>query len=267
MSVRLDEYTGDWYKEAVDQLVKKLDEYIKNESRWIEEALKNVGVVITSYKCLNPRKGNVTLPKELKQKWAVINLTGILEGDCFKFSVLATTYRDRFHPKKQDLARKHARFLDNINFANISTPTNTKQDIDKAEGKMKIERQNEKYVVSIFQWEKGDDKKKLSFTLLRTPNGKIASDKTIISQLLVKGDDTRQHYLPITNVDRLLNSKVRHRNHIWCERCLHFFYNSHKDAYKSHREICYKTETSGRDARKKIKSVFLFLKGGERPCS
>lgn len=69
-------------------------------------------------------------------------------------------------------------------------------------------------------------------------NAKKASGKTILMMLLVKGDNNRYHYMPNTNLDRLLNSKARHCNCIWQKRCLRPFCNSCKDAYEKHKEIC-----------------------------
>lgn len=73
------------------------------------------------------------LPKALKVKQAMLNLEGVLDGRCFKYSILATIYRNRFVQGKQALARKYKCFLGNINFENISEPTNTKEDTHKFE--------------------------------------------------------------------------------------------------------------------------------------
>lgn len=151
--------------------------------------------------------GDVTLSKELKEKQAFLNLEGVLKEECFKYSVLWAIYRDRFCRQKQALSRKYTHFLHNINFTKISSPTHTKDDIDK------FEHQNEKHVVAVFQWEEEGNKKKLTVTLIREPNRKTASGKTIL-MLLVKGDDSRYHYLPITNLDRLLNSNASYHERI-----------------------------------------------------
>lgn len=176
-------------------LNKKLDEYVRNGSRRIVEAIENIGLVIKSYKLLNPRKGqgDTTLLKGLKE--------GEPEGECFRYSALAAIYRHRLVQRKQDLTKKYKRFQDNLNFTIISPLTNIKEDINT------FECQNLKYVVTIFQWDDDDEKKKLPVTVIRSPCGKKASSKTTIMLLLVKGDDAHCHYISITNLDWLLNSK------------------------------------------------------------
>lgn len=132
------------------QLAQNLDAYVKNGSAWIVEAIEKVAVVITSHRNLNSfiGHGNITIPKKLKTKCAVINLEGFPEGECFKYSILASIYRHRLVQQKQALAKKYMRFLDEVNFSNISTLTNTKEDI------VKFERQNPKHVVSVFNGRK-----------------------------------------------------------------------------------------------------------------
>lgn len=44
-------------------------------------------------------------------------------------------------------------------------------------------------------------------TLIRSPSGKTAGNKTMIMLLLVNGDNSRCHYLPITHNNRLLNRR------------------------------------------------------------
>lgn len=79
MSVRMDEYTAEWYNEVAEHLIKKLDECAKNSNEWIVEGIEMVVVVITTHKNLNPCKGhgNILLPKTLKVKQAIINLKGV----------------------------------------------------------------------------------------------------------------------------------------------------------------------------------------------
>lgn len=69
------------------------------------------------------------------------------------------------------------RYLDMLNCNNILEPKNTKEDINK------FERQNEKYVMTILQWDKVTNKKKLPVTLIRSLSEKKASGKTIVMLL------------------------------------------------------------------------------------
>lgn len=64
-----------------------------------------------------------------------------------------------------------------------------KEDIDR------FERQNQKDVVSIFQKDEEEEKRKLPVMLIRSPNSKNASGKTVIMLLMFKGDDGRYRYL------------------------------------------------------------------------
>lgn len=168
------------------------------------------------------------LPKPLKGKKAVINLEGVPDGQCFRYSVQAGIYRKQeLISQKQRIAKRYKQFMAELNFENISKPTNTKEDIDM------FERQTPKYATSVFQWkEEEKDKKKIQVTLIRSSIGKKTSSKSILMLLLMKGDDARYHYLPIANLDRLLNSQAGPHNRIWCERCLHPLYRQWRGDYK-----------------------------------
>lgn len=227
--------SDEWYTKAMSQLVKK-DAHVKNGSGWIVEVIEKVKVTIATHQHLSPRKGHrdIELPKALTAKQAVINSKECQMGSV-SHSVLAAIYRDLIS-QKQRIAKKYKCFINKLNFEKISEPKNTKEDIDT------FERQNIKCAISVFQWEdKEDKKKKLPVTLIRSLIGKKTSSKSTIMLLLVKGDDSRHHYIPITNLDRLLNSKDKLHNCIWCERCLRPFYSQWRKAYEKHRKICYTT--------------------------
>lgn len=162
--------------------------------------LIKVSLIITSHKHLNLHKGcsDVTLPKTLKVKHALINLKGVLEGKCFKYSALHAIYLHKIHQN----AKTYKKILDSINFENISELMNTKEDIDK------FRRQNKKYTVSILHWEEEDND--------HHPN-KIAKKKDIKWQnynhaVLVKRDDNNYPYLPNTNLGRPLNTQASYCN-------------------------------------------------------
>lgn len=118
MGIRLEEYTDDCYEEGMTQLIKKLDEYVKNGCGWIVYRIEKVGLVITSHRHLNPHKrhADVVLPKALKGKHAVIDLEGIQERECFKLSILCAQFREQILQQRQALANKYNRFLDKLNF-------------------------------------------------------------------------------------------------------------------------------------------------------
>lgn len=180
LHIHVQEYHSEWYQEATEQVVQKLDAYLKNGSWWIVETIEKVTVVITSHRHFNPLKGHgdMELPNKLKGKHALINLEGVQEGECFKYSILASIYRHKICHPKHVLARKYKRFIDQLNFDDISNPTDTKKDIDK------FEQQNPTYVVGIFQWDEESDKMKVPVTLIRSPSSKKTSGKTILMMCL-----------------------------------------------------------------------------------
>lgn len=108
MNIRMEVFTYGWYQEASEQLVQMLDTYIKDGSNWIVEAIEKVAVIIVTYLQVNPCKGHadMTLPKKLNGKNAVTTLTGVPEGQCFRYSVLAAIYWHKLIKQNQRLAKK-----------------------------------------------------------------------------------------------------------------------------------------------------------------
>lgn len=85
---KLQQYTENWYKDVMDQLVKRLDEYVKNGSAWIVEGIEKVTLVVTTYRQLNPQKDhrNVTLSKKFTEY--------------FNYSVRVAIYWHKIHQEK-----------------------------------------------------------------------------------------------------------------------------------------------------------------------
>lgn len=135
-------------------------------------------------------------------------------------------------------------------------PTNAKEDVNK------FMRQNQKYVVSI-QWGKKIKTRKTPRNSHQVTNCQTASSNTKSCHCLLKGDNDRYHHLPITHLDKLLNTQANYCNHMWCERCLHPFQKSCKGSYEKHCEICYtmkrQVEKTGRDALKRLSLIFQKL--------
>lgn len=67
-AAKLQKYTKNLNRDAMNQLVRKLDEYVKNGNGWIVKGIEKVIPVLISYKRPNPFKGHgdVDLPEALK---------------------------------------------------------------------------------------------------------------------------------------------------------------------------------------------------------
>lgn len=78
---------------------------------------------------LRTRRCQSTQKIQIKQ--VVINLDGVPEDECFKYSILATTYQHKIMQTKTRTGQK--RCFGEVNFNNILEPTNMKDDITKFE--------------------------------------------------------------------------------------------------------------------------------------
>ena len=154
--------------------------------------------------------GPVKLPKSLAAKKAVVNVDSP-DGECFRYALLSVLHYDHVQAKKRGRASQYDPWLNEHKWEGISFPFTTSQ-IDHFEGL------NLGLFIHLLEWKEN----KVSIVRRATPP---PGPQKIVSILLVE-----DHFVGVTNLDRLLNSNAAHNHQTrhYCQRCLDPFVTNKK---------------------------------------
>ena len=203
----------------IKELVKDVENYIRNGSGWLVENVKTIHLMTTKY---NPGGGTfISLPKEIKNKSSLLNIRNN-DNKCLLWCLLAALNPVAEHQRQKLNSTRVAsyhQFENTIHMTGIEYPVSLQQ-IGK------VEKQNN-LAISVYAWEE-----KEGFYPLRISE----SDGATIHLLLLANDYT-QHYVLIKSLSGLLSKRTKHNGRIfYCERCLHGF--KKKENLDEHSELC-----------------------------
>ena len=218
------------YGNAVDKIKETIANFQMQGSNWQFRRVDKLDINMVIYR---PLRGTsyINLPKNLKNKKAIINPKNEEDEECFKWSItIAQNYQDgkknpqRINPE----LRKQA---EELNWRDISFPTSFK-DIKT------FEENNPGIKINVFGYEKG-----IGIYPLRH-----SKDENAIDLLLISDDendendenDKKWHYCWIKNFNRLM---CRHpaKSYIsmyYCKRCLNGW--TSEEALNRHKIDCNK---------------------------
>ena len=120
-------------------ILEKIQQFQNNGSGWVFENAECFDINIDP---LEPLSGSsyISLPKNLEDKKAVINIRNENDHECFKWAITSTIYQREKHPQR--LNKEMINNSQNFNWGGIDFPVTIKQ-IDK------FERQNN-YAINVF---------------------------------------------------------------------------------------------------------------------
>lgn len=231
----LDYFDEDWFDETTTTITQNVENYLKNSSGHIIDSFKFVEVSLATFNRFSKLKGwgPCPLPDELKNKKAVLSVISP-NGLCFKYAVLAAKFHDRFTSKEATNYHNYDRF-EEFNFSSISFPASPR------EAATQFQNKNPRYCLNIFLYSNEDEESEKLQCIFR-PSPHKANGRTLINLLLFNlgkaqnADYMHCHYLPILNLDRLLNESGERRQ--FCNRCLRPFY-THRVSLEKHMQECY----------------------------
>ena len=220
------------YKEMVDEIEEEVQKVEHAEgSGWIFVEVENLTLHTDIW---DPIKASsyIDLPKELKNKNAIINMKNEDNNKCFLWCVLRA-----LNPKDKNAERidKDLKSKENtLNMKGIAYPVALK-DINR------FEKQNPDISISILGYSKDERIYPLrisKFTKLK----KEEERKYNIVLLLIKNGDN-SHYCLIKNLSGLLTSQVnKHKSKLYfCLNCLNAYDNPEK--LEHHKEYCNESES------------------------
>ena len=216
------------YNEMVDEIEEEIQKVEQAEgSGWVFLEVENLTLHTDIW---DPIKGSsyIDLPKELKNKKAIINMKNKDNDKCFIWSVLRG-----LNPKDRDAEKidKDLKSKENtLNMEGIDYPVNTKGDIKR------FEKQNPDISISILGYSK--DERIYPLRISKKENKR----KHNIVLLLIK-DGNNSHYCLVKNLSALLSSQVnKHKSKLYfCLNCLNGFDTMEK--LEKHKEYCDEEES------------------------
>ena len=130
---------GDERDESVNEVHKRLGQYMGEASGWILDVVENIHLSISVYHAIRG-SSYIPTPTRLKGKQAIINVVNRKDDRCFEYSILASKYADKKH---QNRVSRYKDYLDELNTEGIEMPMATK-DITK------FEKMNPEYIINVY---------------------------------------------------------------------------------------------------------------------
>ena len=197
-------------------ILEKVQQFQNEGSGWVFENVESFDINIDPFEPLSG-SSYISLPKNLEDKKALINVRNENDHECFKWAITSAIYQ-----REKDLQRLNKKMRNNsqnFNWDGIDFPVSIKQ-IDK------FERQNN-YAINVFGYE---DSKVYPLRLSK-------KDSQVVDLLLITADPTN-HYCWIKNKSRLFSAQVSKHGHdrFLCDRCINHFPNGL--ALKKHLKYC-----------------------------
>ena len=214
------------YKEMTDEIEEKIQKVENTEgSGWVFVEVENLTLYTDIW---DPLKvgSYIDLPKELKNKKAIINMKNE-DNKCFLWSVLRALNPKDDHPERIDKDLKSKE--DTLNMEGITYPIDSK-------GIKRFEKQNLDISISVLGYNKDERIYPLDISKFTKVKKEDQRKHNIVLLLIKNGDNS--HYCLIKNVSALLTSQVNNRKgkFYFCLNCLNGYDNPEKLEF--HKEYC-----------------------------
>ena len=219
------------YQEMIDEIEEEIQKVEEAEgSGWVFLKVKNLTLHTSIWDPLHAGS-YIDLPKELKNKQAIINMKNE-DNECFKWCVLRVLYPKDKNPQIVDKDLKSKQ--DTLNMEGISYPVDFK-------GVDRFESQNPDISISILgysNYERTYPLKISKYTKSKKEDGR----KYDIVLLLIK-DGENTHYCLVKNLSALLTSQINdHKGRLYfCLNCLNGY--DKEDKLQNHKEYCSENES------------------------
>lgn len=206
-----------------DEIVREIENFVKNGSGWIFNRIDAVHINIASVKPFNGGS-YIETPYRIAVTKSCINIQN-KDQKCLLWCVIAN-----LHPCEKDAHRvsKYEKYENELNTSGINFPSSDK-DI------YKFMEQND-MTINVFEWSGGNKKNVLISENLIPCIVCKETRKQHINLLRVR-DDNKFHYIMIKNFNKLCFSTTKHEHtKYFCYHCLHGFKN--EDVLSEHSKIC-----------------------------
>ena len=220
------------YNEMVDEIEEEIQKVEQAAgSGWVFLEVENLTLHTDIW---DPIKASsyIDLPKELKNKNAIINMKNKNNDKCFLWCVLRALNPKKEHPERIDEDLKSKEHT--LNMEGIAYPVNLK-DIKR------FEKQNPNISISVLGYSK--DARIFPLRISEYTKAKKENERKHNIVLLLIKDGGNSHYCLVKNESALLSSQVNNHNHklYFCLNCLNGFDTPEK--LEKHKEYCSEEES------------------------
>ena len=214
------------YKEMMDEIEEEVQKVEHAEgSGWVFVEVENLTLHTDIW---DPLKAGsyIDLPKELKNKKAIINMKNE-DNKCFLWSVLRALNPKDNNPERIDKDLKSKE--NTLNMEGITYPVDSK-------GIKRFEKQNPDISISVLGYSKDERIYPLDISKFTKVKKEDERKHNIVLLLIKNGDNS--HYCLIKNVSALLTTQINsHKGKFYfCLNCLNGYDNPEKLEY--HKEYC-----------------------------
>ena len=220
------------YGEMLDEIEEEIQKVEQAEgSGWVFLEVENLTLHTDIW---DPIKASsyIDLPKELKNKNAIINMKNEDNNKCFLWCVLRALNPKDTHPERIDKDLKSKE--NTLNMEGIAYPVSLK-DINR------FEKQNLDISISVLGYSK--DEKIYPLRISKFTKVKKEDERKHNMVLLLIKDGDNSHYCYVKNESALLSSQVNNHGHkrYFCLNCLNGY--DEKEKLNKHKEYCSEEES------------------------
>ena len=223
--------TTEIYQQMIDEKeeeIQKVEQAVG--SGWVFVRIESLELHTAVY---DPIKASsyIDLPKELKNKNAIINMKNEDNNKCFLWCVLRALNPKDNHPERIDKDLKSKE--NTLNMEGINYPVDIKKDVNR------FEKQNLDISISILGYSK--DERIYPLRISEYTKSKDERKHNIVLLLIMNGDNS--HYCLVKNLSALLTSQLNSRKSklYFCLNCL-IGYDS-QEKLDRHKEYCSEKES------------------------
>ena len=219
--------TVEIYHDMISEILEEMQKVEQAEgSGWIFVKVENLTLHTDIW---DPIKASsyIDLPKELKNKNAIINMKNEDNNKCFLWCVLRALNPKDEHPERIDKDLKSKE--NTLNMEGIAYPVDSK-------GIKRFEKQNPDISISVLGYNENDKIYPLDISKFTKVKKEDERKHNIVLLLIKKGDNS--HYCLIKNLSALLTSQVNKRKgkFYFCLNCLSGYDDPEK--LEKHKEYC-----------------------------
>ena len=220
------------YKEMMDEIEEEVQKVEHAEgSGWVFVEVENLTLHVDKWDPING-SSYIDLPKELKNKKAIINIKNE-DNKCFLWCVLRALNPKDAHPERIDKDLKSKE--NTLNMEGIGYPVDIKKDINR------FEKQNPDISISVLGYSKDERIYPLRISKFTKVKKEDERKHNIVLLLIKNGDNS--HYCYVKKLSALLSSQVNKHDHklYFCLNCLNGYDEPEK--LEKHKEYCNEEES------------------------
>ena len=224
--------TSEIYEEMINEIEEEIQKIEQAEgSGWVFVEVESLALHTVKW---DPLKASsyIDLPKELKNKNAIINMKNEDNNKCFLWCVLRALNQKDTHPERIDKDLKSKE--NTLNMEGITYPVDFKNI-------KRFEKQNPDISISVLGYSKDERIYPLQISEYTKAKKEDGRKHNIVLLLIKNGDNS--HYCLIKNLSALLTSQVNNRKSkfYFCLNCLNGYDKPEKLDY--HKEYCNEKES------------------------